>query len=375
MMALSLPPRARPVVLAAALGWAVLASSTARAGDAPRDAIVVAVSPDATIDASRLRGAIGVELGVDAVAPDDARAAGARGTLRVDTGADGRHLRLSYQPRSEPVQRTVDLPGDPEATQRTIVALAGNLARNEGSELAAELRHGQASIAAPPPPRAGARDEAEIDPVALQTALDYYAEQDRHLRHALGWTALAVGATGMGLGYVIARNSPLGEGAASSDGILVGSVGTGFVAAGLVSLLVTSKLEDLAASDRQGAGAAQTTEAWVRAARWEHSARQTMGTVMVVGAGLAVAYSGFVAADDRWIVDPNARANTVVTFLAAGALYGFLSVAALATDGPTEAALHAYETSHGIPRWQLGVDDLAIAPTRGGAAATVRMTF
>jgi hypothetical protein len=372
---------ARRVALATAFGYVLLGSRAARADGSGRDAVVVVVTPGATLDAKRLRGAIGVELGVDAVAPGDPRAAAARGTLTVTERPDATRLTLSYLAKSEAVERTVDLPADPEAAQRAAVALAGNVARDEASELAADLRRGQPASAtpapaAPPPSRAAAGTESvEIDPAAFQATLDYYAEQDRLQRVTVGWTALGLGAVGVASGVLLVSDAPAGWGPANSARVLTITFGGSFILGGAAALTGTTRLAQLAEYDREGGGAVRTAAAWTRAARAERSTRRTLGTILAVAGGAALAYGAFVASDDRWITDPGSRSTTAASFLAVGAIYGVLGVAAVTCDGPLESSLHAYEASQGVRPWHLVVDDVAIAPVRGGAAATVRVVF
>jgi hypothetical protein len=88
------------------------------------------------LDAEQLRAAIARELGVNVrlSAKDESPA------LRVRLG-NGRRATVRFQPPGErALERTVELPADPEPAYETVALLAGNLARNEASELLAQLR-------------------------------------------------------------------------------------------------------------------------------------------------------------------------------------------------------------------------------------------
>src|SRR5579859_973640 len=142
-----LVPRSASLRPLASLAWSgtlalgLLVAGAARAEGAPRQVVVVDVDAAASaIDAASLRAAIAKDLNADAVAPDDARAAQARGTIQVTLGGDHRALVVSYLARPEAITRTVEVPADPPAIERAAVILAGNLARSEGSQIAADLR-------------------------------------------------------------------------------------------------------------------------------------------------------------------------------------------------------------------------------------------
>ena len=198
---------------------------------------------------------------------------------------------------------------------------------------------------------------------------------DRHERTALAWTSLVLGAVGVGSGLALTREAPSGR--FDENAFFVTGLGAVLAVSCPIALASTTKLEELAAYDRQGGGAARTAQVWVRAGRSEHSLRN--GRSGTRDRRLRRAW--------RWRTERSSRltlgglptrptaASSPARPLGAGALYGLLAVTLLASDGPVESALHAYEASHGIPRGRLAVEDIAVAPTNGGAAATIRGTF
>ena len=111
--------------------WAEPAEKAARV-------VVVEIAAEGSeIDGVELRSAIARELGAEAVAPDDPSAAQATGTLRISVDRPSHALVVAYRGSAEPIERRVDLPPDCESIERAAVFLRGNLARDEGDELAA----------------------------------------------------------------------------------------------------------------------------------------------------------------------------------------------------------------------------------------------
>ena len=89
------------------------------------------------LDAEQLRAAIARELGVD-VRLSSGKAEPSALLVRL---SDGRAT-VRFQPPGggRALERTVELPADPEPAYETVALLAGNLARDEASELLEQLR-------------------------------------------------------------------------------------------------------------------------------------------------------------------------------------------------------------------------------------------
>jgi hypothetical protein len=392
----------RAAAVAALLVGSVMAGGTARA-EAPeeRDAVVVDVAPPGALDAYRLRAAIGIELGVDAIASDAPRAAQARGKLEVRVDAQTHHLTVSYQARNDPVARTVDLPGDPEAAQKAAVVLAGNLGRDEASELAAALRHEPTRPSSEPngpavpgttPPRSvpgttpSVVDEDEPDSdrfdQELRDALDYYAEQ-AHKKRVIGlWTSITLGVFTSG---IVASAPWIATSAPSSNSIEIagavgGALGAIIVAEGLAITIDSTPIEKLDEYYRKGGSAKTTTETWVRYAANEHSYRRAAGVIGTIIGGLEFALGVYTAADRSSFASlggPRTSSDDAVLSafcLGAGSLFMVRGLENVTSDGPTETSLHAFEHGHGIPAWGLA-SHLALGPTPGGASATLHFTF
>jgi hypothetical protein len=353
--------------------------------------VVVEVSPPGALDAYRLRGAIGVELGVDAVGPDDPRAATARGSLRIVVDAESHHLTVSYKKKTEPETRTVDLPADAEAAQKAAVVLAGNLGRDEASELAAQLRkqptttpepqEAAASTTASGDQRTDAPDRSDWDRNArdLQAALDYYAAQDHRERMALGWAAVGAGtvvaATTLAAPWIL---GPSSSGPSQTDlftyvGVLA-IPAAAFAVTAAIPLLNPTQLERLAAYERKGAGAEDTARTWGAWAESEHANRGAAGVVGLVFGAIYFGLGAVLALDSKLAIDSNSRAIYSGGSFLLGAVFVLAGTENLAREGPLESALHAYERGHGIPLWKLA-EHVAVAPTSGGAVGSFAFRF
>ncbi len=353
------------------------------------------MSPPGALDAYRLRAAIGIELGVDAVASDAPRAAQARGKLEVRVDAQTHHLTVSYQARKDPVARTVDLPSDPEAAQKAAVVLAGNLGRDEASELAAALRHepnrpsSEPSAPATPAvpgttPPVVDEDERDSDRFdqELRDALDYYGEQAHKKRVTELWTSITLGVFTSG---IVASAPWVATSAPSSNSteiaaVVGGALGSIIVAEGLAITIGTTPIEKLDEYYRKGGSAKITTETWVRYAATEHSARRAAGVIGTIIGGLEFALGVYSAYDRNSFASlggPRTSSDDAVLSafgLGAGSLFMVWGLENVTTDGPVETSLHAFEHSHGIPAWGLA-NHLALGPTPGGASATLHFTF
>jgi hypothetical protein len=386
MLAMTLLSARARRALACACLLSCLVARAARADSPDRDAVVVEVSPPGSLDAYRLRAAIGIELGVDAVGSDDPRARTARGTLRVGVDEKSHRLTVSYRKRDEPVDRTVDLPTDPEAAQRAAVALAGNLGRDEASELAAQLRktptvppaeHPEPALPKAQDPAAAQEREDEANGRDLQTALAYAAAQDRRLRSALALTlgAFTVVAVGAALASPAVNHQPF-NGDAFATAVSIGALpGASIACTAFMLTMVGGGLDQVIdESRRNGGDPTKTAEAWLRVAARERSLRKVGGAILIVAGVIDVALGTFLAMDQTPQVDCGLRTADAATGLGSGAFFTILGVIFQASDGPAESALHGYEQAHRIPLWGLA-QHVALAPTPGGASATFSATF
>lgn len=120
----------------------VLPFTVARAALAQEGANVVVVDVRESaraLDADALRAAIGAELHAEAIPPSDARASGA-GVITIEADHEKREVSVRYDGRGEPILRRIPLLADAGAARQSVALIAGNLARDEASELASQLR-------------------------------------------------------------------------------------------------------------------------------------------------------------------------------------------------------------------------------------------
>jgi hypothetical protein len=338
--------------------------------------VVVDVAPDEPeLDAAALRPAIASELGAEAIAPDDPRAAQASGRLRISIDRSPRALVVTYRGQSEPLQRRIELPPDRPSIERAAVLLAGNLARDEADELAAELRRGKqdapspssnpsSSPSAPSASSAPAKpdekladtedDEDERDAQRLGAALAYYQQQNAarattsSILMGLGYGALGVSLGVEAYGLLSSQHRPWAPDASlyviqAADALFVGS-----------ALARPGNFDWIQATydwqRRWGtpwAARRETEQAWLRVARNEHWNRRFIGwlttAIGVIGTGLCTAF--LVSEAEQ----PPSRSDLgpMVGFDAIAVADTVMGLYLVTTDGPVESALHEYERSVG----------------------------
>lgn len=330
-----------------------------------RSVYVVVVSPDATeLDPAQLRAAIGAELQADAVAPEDARASSARGRIDVSVDRAAGQLVVAYDGGGEPLARRVPLPADARATSLAAVLLAGNLARDEAGELAAQLRKRNP---APPPPPTPEELQAARANETLRRMLRAGAARDRSVRVTTGWTAIGVGAA------VMAGGAALGVAGARNPESLV-LVGAPFVLFGALDLASPTRLEGLAeyhahnSADGPPSWLGPTTEQmWkseaTKARQWR--AKLLVGMLGMTAVGAATVALVGVTAPSAFTVHSSADvAGDILGISAVAGLYTWGFVTAL-SESSTEAGLREYEHAVGRPIQVTDVG-LRLAPTQGG---------
>ena len=344
----------------------MLLSRAARA-QAPDEIVVVEVDPSAAaLDVAKLRAAVGEELHATAVAPEDPRAGSARGTLRVET-SDAKHaMRITFIARATPTVRTIALPTDPHTARREAVLVAGNLARDEGADLARELRKKKQSEPTPrPDPERPAGSRLNV-----RALLEYHAAQERTGRRALFYGALGVSAAGIGIGAAVWANGDRPRGTS----VMAISLGAAAYSGIVYALMPDPPFEAvLAAADRNGLELDQT---WAKAAAEERRARRGGAISALVAGGLAAGVGTWALLDDKtWGANRTADGPLLLGLGAAAVLGG---VYALATEGPVEDALHAYEKAIGQPvaaPSPTASARVTVAPVVGGAIVGLSGAF
>jgi hypothetical protein len=340
--------RARALLLAFALPVALAAPARAEAPVIAKTIVVVAVDPGVTeVDAAKLRVAVGEELEGTAVAPDDARASQARGTITVSIDRVAHALVVSYGEGGKPITRTIDLPGDAAATARAAVLLAGNLARDEAGELAAALRRAKPASTSE---RSGAPNDTVAESVdgedarldRLRAALESNARYGHGARRTIYWTmlGLSLAASGTVLGATLATRTNTAMVVLPEAPILLFS--SFMVMPGNFDELVAYYERKRASESSSELVREEVEQAWLRSARQEHRRLRIAGWAeFILGSGVV----GLAA----WALATLKQAGTSQTIFAGFAWEGAaamgLGLSWIATDGPIESALRAYEGS------------------------------
>ena len=280
------------------------------------------------------------------MSPDDPLAKDAMGTISVSVGGNPRRLLVSFAGRPTPIERSVNLPATPAEVVTAAVVLAGNLARDEASELAAEIRAKRATPPPPPPSSATPPATSTAPPVTeryeatgrLDATLKYTADETRRARLGLGWTSLGVG---VGLGVATGALAPHAD---NAPVFTLGSLGGGFAFIGLLTLTSSDTPERLWDYRRQGHSIEDTESEWARLATLEHKHRR-LGGIGLIGSGAIALGTGVVFAA---VNGSNASASSYeVPLIAVGGIVTLFGAYILATDGPLESSLKAYEKASG----------------------------
>lgn len=329
--------------------------------------ISMEVKPGArgAVDEAKLRARVGGELHVQIVQPEDAAAEHAKGALVIDVDDRTHELAVTYAAHTSPIARRVPLPRERSVVEDSVVLLAGNLARDEADELAASMRRkrspaGEGASRGSSVQNNGASTKSADEVDHLRRVLEGDAERDRNADRVFGWTAvgLAVAATAASAAIETAGNDEVAFASGPSApafvfrapsygaGILgaVGALGMGF---GVGALFVPSQYETLLKFDAQHGSREATEEEWRRMAQEERSRRTTSGVVSLAFAGVAAGIGTLLVADQALVSNVRSRAFGQSTSFTVAAATGILGGYLLATDGPLESGLHAYQETTG----------------------------
>jgi hypothetical protein len=347
-----------------------------------KSVLVVEIAADpADLEASSLRRAIGAELGEDAVAPEDPRALTAVGTVRISIDRTAHTLVVAYRGAADPITRAVDLPPDRATRERAAVLLTGNLARNEGDDLAKSLQKSAPSAQEeappapqPPPPPADSEAMGELD--RLGAIFVFHQKNGAPRKTAakvLWWSGLAtlLASPALELGSIAARGDAglyVAQYATVASGVLFGV--SALVAPGDFSDL-NEKYLSWREYIRPADARADLELTWRNAAAREHHHRFVGGLVYTIVGGALVALAGVGLGAQATSATADPRETGPVVFGAAGAVgLTALGVHWLTSSGEVETALHEYERDSGhtvAPRATETKLRPFLVPTNGGA--------
>lgn len=357
----------------------------------PRDALaqttpaiyVVEVSGD-RLDPARVRAAVARELSVTTIAPDDPGAAAATGTIEVTASAASRTLRVAFRKSLAPVVRSVALPEDPARAEIAAVFLAGNLARDEASELLGGLK--KAPVAVPPPaaiPAAELLDRDELRRLRLTLQSNVDATRRRARAVMIGSAAFSALTLAAGITLLVDDRSK-GEERAGNFLVGFGAAGTGLALGTLLELSLHPRfgktpdedLHDKAAVIAADGGSPsemleRIDDAW-RAQAAEARTSRHHGAVLTLVLG-TVAMSVGAAVELGRSRDSDDHPYTGVLFGIGAADVG-IGIYGLLAQSPFE---ESYATWHAARRPAAGSlrPSLGFAPLPGGGAFSAEFTF
>jgi hypothetical protein len=340
--------------------------------------VVVDVSGD-RLDPDHTRQLVGTELAMDAVAPDDPRAAQATGRIEVRGNAKDGKLIVRYRKVDEPIERSVPLAGDSPRAESDAALLAGNLARDEASELA-PVKPAMPSPLPPPPPIGDPRDATRLE--VMRGVLTQLHGEEQSARVRGGVVALVTGAAVLGTGvWALARGGaddpePFGYALATT------STGAALVIVGTIILLTKASiyqpfLDKLREEEKNGTAAGDVVEevdkAWAKAASEEKGMRTASAVVGFIAGGLLTGSAIYFATsndDDK---------TTPIALGMVGTANIGLGIATLLTEGPVESSYRLWKTVRTAPTADRSpLSNISVGATvlpGGGGAASFALTF
>lgn len=375
-----------------------LGLASASAAAAPSKPIVV-VDVTKDLDPASVRKTVASELGAEAVARDDPRAAKATGEVSVEARAGDKKLVVRYRKLAAAVTRTVDLPAEPQRLTNATRFLVGNLARDEANDLLKGLEKPAAPPPSPPPapPRLAtntASREDELELARMQTTLDHYAEESRRSRQWLGWTAIGIGTSLLVTSAAFFGSEPAQHTVRWNMGLFSGVFGAALTSSGLQTLLLAKdpheKISKSLANKRHygvavGKIIADIEDDWKQAASSARTAR-TIGGWILIGAGAVTAGIGFAhpaIQGGSWTstdhLDP-ADAITAAGLMGLGLSTAAIGAGALFYESKVETTYRVYTTGHlGDPAPRPSAlafrPRLGMAPLPGGAMLSLTGNF
>jgi hypothetical protein len=332
--------------------------------------VVVDVGAD-RLDPAHTRSLVGKELEVEAVAPDDPRAAQATG--RVDVVEKDGKLTVRYRKVDGPIERSIPVAPDPARAESDAAYLAGNLARDEASELTPKAPE---KPAVPVTEKGSPWGEDDHRYAQLRAYVTDLSDDARSTSVRSGALLATAGALLLTPGIYVAAKGDLDE--PNGGGIAIASFVTGgvFLTIGAIAMIAKSdpyealaktvREQDAKKASSEDAIAAVETE-WKSQVASEQSARRTSAILSFVLAGLSIGTASVLLATGEDI-DP----GLTTYIMAGGALNVITGVAAILSEGPME---RAYRQWHAVSNADVPKIGFGIAPAVGGGSAAFSIRF
>lgn len=334
--------------------------------------VVVDVAGD-RLDPEHTRKLVAHELGVEAVAPDDARAAEATSRIEVTGDAKTGKLTVRHRKVDEPIERSVPLHSDSARAEIDAAYLAGNLARDEAAELTPSPPRKPAEPAreTAAPSSEDDRRYAQLRAYVLDLSDDARATSFRS-GVLLATSGALLLAPGIYIGASGGFDNPSDAGLATASFVMGGV----FMGVGLVAMIARNDpYEPLAKVVReQDAKKASPADAianveseWKSQIASEHTVQRTSAILSFVLAGASLGIGTTLLATGT-----DLSSGTIAFMLATAGVNVLTGVASLVFEGPMERAHRQWQAVSTAKSPTVG---LGIAPTVGGGAASVALTF
>jgi hypothetical protein len=345
--------------------------------------VVVDVSGD-RLDATHTRELVGRELSVDAVAPDDPRAAQARGRIEVRTNPTDKKLTVKYRKLDEPVERTIDLPDEPSRAESDVALLAGNLARDEAGELTPAPAKPPAAVQPAKPSIAETLWSSEDDRTLAQMRafLTQSAKDERAAQIRTGVVEMAVAGALIAPAIVIWASGTQEE-EARIFGNAASMVGASLFVNGIFQLLidpnelgpVAKKLREHEATGKSAKEAVELVEIeWADQAAKARTTRHFMGAFSAAFGALFFA-TGTLMTMGADTGEEKKPAGLGVGIVGLGGVLVVGAASLFAGESVTERSYRMWRTVRTTPNAGSNVSWGATVLPGGGGAASFALTF
>lgn len=338
--------------------------------------VVVDVTGD-RLDPAHTRELVEHELSVTAVAPDDPRASEATGRIEITGDGAAKKLTVTYRKLDEPIERTIELADERSRAESDAALLAGNLARDEASELA------PSPVKTPPvtgrPVQKGGTSDADDQRrlSELRGVLGRLSAEERSNAVRGGVVSMTGGALMVGGGVYVFATGDMGDPRALGFATAMTGLGAALAVVGAVVLvakpdayapLAKTLREEEAKGSLPGLIVERVDKEWRREVEEEKTMRDGTSIFNFVIGGLSLAAAGAVIATDS-------DRSVPVLLLISGGLNIAAGIAVRAIEGKLERSYRLWRTvgtstPEPGPRVSFGA-----APTTGGGAASFALAF
>jgi hypothetical protein len=337
--------------------------------------IVVVDVDGGRLDPSHTRELVSKELSVTAVAPDDPRAPQATG--RIDVVTDAGKLTVRYRKVDGPVERTIALANDVGRAESDVAYLAGNLARDEASELVPAENKQKKNAAASQPIVAWQSDDRDL--AQMRAFLTQSANEERSARHRGAVIRLAAGLAFLAPSTYFWFDSDASNeakvfrlsGTLMGASLLMSAIGSAFVESGdLEGVSYLVEKHEKQKSD-PGLAITEAEKEWAKRATSARTTRIGTGWFCVVLGGAAAALGSALMIADGPRGDAGSSGFALIGVGTLAALFG---AAKLLDETGIESSYRLWRTVKTAPETGMRIS-FGGTPLPGGGAASFALTF